>query len=214
MQDATPITLGQEFSGYAAQVAFGIERVEAVPAAPLPAGPGRHGRRHRPQRPGRLRRGFAAEVARLTGLPFVTAPEQVRGDGGPRCDGRAVRRLQHARRLADQDRQRLRFAGSGPRSGIGELMLPENEPGSSIMPGKVNPTQAEALTMVAAQVMGNHRDGDASPAARAISSSTSSSRSSSTTCCNRAACCAMPASASPTIASSASRPIARASTNC
>ena len=70
----------------------------------------------------------------------------------------------------------IRLLGSGPRSGLGELSLPENEPGSSIMPGKVNPTQCEAMTMVCAQVIGNHVDRSPSPAARAISSSTSSSR--------------------------------------
>ena len=84
--------------------------------------------------------------------------------------------LNSARGLADEDRQRHPLLGSGPRSGLGELDLPENEPGSSIMPGKVNPTQAEALTMVGGAGHGQRRRRHASPAARAISSSTSSSR--------------------------------------
>ena len=100
--------------------------------------------------------GFAAEMARLTGLPFVTAPNKFEAmaahDAIVEASGALNTLAVSLMKIAND----IRLAGSGPRSGIGELLLPENEPGSSIMPGKVNPTQAEALTMVATQVMGNH----------------------------------------------------------
>jgi len=156
LQDATPLTLGQEFSGYAQQIADCIERVEAV----LP-------RLHRLAQGGtavgtglNAPRGFghdfAAEMARLTRLPFETAPnkfaELAAHDTLVELSG-ALNTLAVALTKIAND---VRLLGSGPRCGLGELRLPENEPGSSIMPGKVNPTQAEMLTMVAAQVMGNH----------------------------------------------------------
>jgi fumarate hydratase, class II len=156
LQDATPITLGQEFSGYAAQVANGIARVEAcLPRLyPLAQGGTAVGTGLN-CKPG-FAEGFAAEVARLTGLPFVTAENKFEAmaahDAIVEASGACNTLAASLMKIAND----IRLAGSGPRSGIGELLLPENEPGSSIMPGKVNPTQAEALTMVAAQVMGNH----------------------------------------------------------
>jgi fumarate hydratase, class II len=156
LQDATPLTLGQEFSGYAAQLEDGIARVEAV----LP-------RLHRLAQGGtavgtglNAPRGFAsafaAEIAQLTKLPFETAPNKFESlashDTLVELSGMLNVLAVSLGKIAND----IRLLGSGPRSGLGELKLPENEPGSSIMPGKVNPTQAEMLTMVAAQVMGNH----------------------------------------------------------
>ena len=156
MQDATPITLGQEFSGYAAQVAAGIERVEACLPRLYPlaqggtaVGTGLNCRIGFPEK-------FVAEVGRLTGLPFLSAANKFEAmaahDAMVETSGAYNTLAVSLTKIAND----IRLAGSGPRSGIGELVLPENEPGSSIMPGKVNPTQAEALTMVATQVMGNH----------------------------------------------------------
>ena len=156
LQDATPVSLGQEVGGYAAQVAAGIARVEAV----LP-------HLHQLAQGGtavgtglNTRAGFAediaAELATLTGLPFVTAPNKFEAlathDTMVEVSGALNVLAVSLTKIAND----FRLLGSGPRSGLGELSLPENEPGSSIMPGKVNPTQAEALTMVAARVMGNH----------------------------------------------------------
>lgn len=156
LQDATPLTLGQEFSGYAAQLADGIARVEAV----LP-------RLHRLAQggtavgtglnaPSGFAAAFAAEIAGLTRLPFETAPNKFEAlashDTLVELSGMLNVLAVSLGKIAND----IRLLGSGPRSGLGELKLPENEPGSSIMPGKVNPTQAEMLTMVAAQVMGNH----------------------------------------------------------
>jgi fumarate hydratase class II len=156
LQDATPLTLGQEFSGYAAQVADGIARVEAV----LP-------RLHRLAQGGtavgtglNAPAGFdaavAAEIAKLTQLPFETAPNKFEAlaahDTLVELSGALNVLAVSLTKIAND----VRLMGSGPRCGLGELRLPENEPGSSIMPGKVNPTQAEMLTMVCAQVMGNH----------------------------------------------------------
>jgi fumarate hydratase class II len=154
-QDATPLTLGQEFSGYTSRWRTGhADRDE--PADADAAGPGRHGGRHRPQRAGRLRRDGGRQD-RPDHRPAVhLRAQQVRGPGRPRRHGVHPRRAEHRRRQPVQDRQRHPFLWlSGPRSGLGELSLPENEPGSSIMPGKVNPTQCEALTMVCTQVFGN-----------------------------------------------------------
>jgi fumarate hydratase class II len=154
-QDATPLTLGQEFGGYAHQVAMGIRRVEmCLPAiyelaqGGTAVGTGLN-----------TRKGFAekvaAEIAAVTGLPFVTAPNKFEAlaahDAMVMFSG-ALRTVAASLFKIAND---IRLLGSGPRSGLGELILPENEPGSSIMPGKVNPTQAEALTMVCAHVMGN-----------------------------------------------------------
>ena len=154
-QDATPLTLGQEFGGYAHQVAQGIMRVNKV----LPeiyelaqggtaVGTGLNTRIGWDSR-------VAAEIAAITGLPFVTAPNKFEAlaahDAMVMFSGALKTVAVSLFKIAND----LRFLGSGPRSGLGELSLPENEPGSSIMPGKVNPTQAEALTMVCVQVMGN-----------------------------------------------------------
>ncbi|HSY88287.1 MAG TPA: class II fumarate hydratase [Verrucomicrobiae bacterium] len=156
LQDATPITLGQEFSAYAAQVALGIERVEAclTHLYPLAQGGTAVGTGLN-CKPG-FAEGFAAETARLTGLPFVTAPNKFEAMAAHDAIVEASGALNTLAVSLTKIANDIRLAGSGPRSGIGELLLPENEPGSSIMPGKVNPTQAEALTMVATQVMGNH----------------------------------------------------------
>ena len=148
LQDATPVTLGQEFSGYAAQVELGIRRIEmALPDfSPLAQGGTAVGTglNAHPQ----FAEHFAAEVAELTGLPFTLGGQQVRGAGlarRPRVAHGALASLAAGLLKIAND---IRLLGSGPRSGIGEISLPENEPGSSIMPGKVNPTQAEAMTMV------------------------------------------------------------------
>jgi fumarate hydratase, class II len=156
LQDATPLTLGQEFSGYAAQIGDGVDRVKAV----LP-------RLHRLAQggtavgtglnaPAGFAEAFAAEIAKLTRLPFETAPNKFEAlashDTLVELSGVLNVIAVSLTKIAND----IRLLGSGPRCGLGELNLPENEPGSSIMPGKVNPTQAEMLTMVAAQVMGNH----------------------------------------------------------
>src|SRR5271155_5757211 len=156
LQDATPVTLGQEFSGYATQIAYGIARVEgALPRLCMLAQGGTAVGTGLNCPPGFAER-FAAEAAKLTGLPFVTAPNKFEAlaahDASVEMSG-ALNTLAASLFKIAQD---IRLLGSGPRSGLGELSLPENEPGSSIMPGKVNPTQCEALTMVCAQVMGNH----------------------------------------------------------
>ncbi len=156
LMDATPLTLGQEFSGYAKQIEYGIERIKTT----LP-------------RLGQLAQGgtavgtglntlegfaeaFATNVAALTGLPFTSAENKfealaahdaiIETSGALNVLAASLMKIAHD----------IWMLGSGPRCGLGELLLPANEPGSSIMPGKVNPTQAEAMTMVCAQVMGNH----------------------------------------------------------
>ncbi|MEX1203941.1 MAG: class II fumarate hydratase, partial [Dongiaceae bacterium] len=156
LQDATPIGLGQEFSGYAAQVGNGIARVEAALPRLYPLAQGGTAVGTGLNAVAGFAEAFAAEVARLTGLPFVTADNKFEAlaahDALVELSGAYNVLAVSLMKIAND----IRLAGSGPRSGLGELILPENEPGSSIMPGKVNPTQAEALTMVAAQVMGNH----------------------------------------------------------
>jgi fumarate hydratase, class II len=156
LQDATPLTLSQEFSGYIQQVLFSIERVvTALPRLYMLAqggtavGTGIN-----------TRKGFAEnianEIAKMTGLPFVTAPNKFEAlaahDAMVEISGVLNTIAVSFMKIAND----IRFLGSGPRCGFGELVLPENEPGSSIMPGKVNPTQCESLTMICAQVMGNH----------------------------------------------------------
>lgn len=156
LQDATPLTLGQEFSGYVAQVAYGIERVKAalprvyyLAQGGTAVGTGLNAKKG-------FAEAFAAEVARITGLPFVTAPNKFEAlashDAMVELSGALNVLAASLMKIAND----IRLLGSGPRCGLGELKLPENEPGSSIMPGKVNPTQSEALTMVCCQVMGNH----------------------------------------------------------
>jgi fumarate hydratase class II len=156
LQDATPLTLGQEFSGYARQMEDCIERVRAV----LP-------RLHRLAQGGTavgtglnapkgFAEEFAREVAMLTRVPFETAPNKFAEMGAHDTMVELSGVLNVIAVALTKIANDVRLLGSGPRCGLGELKLPENEPGSSIMPGKVNPTQAEMLTMVAAQVMGNH----------------------------------------------------------
>jgi len=155
-QDATPLTLGQEFSGYVTQVQNAISRVEdtlpriyELAAGGTAVGTGLN-----------TRIGFAEAVAdniaKYTGLPFVSAPNKFEAlaahDALVEVSGALNTVACSIHKIAND----LRFLASGPRSGLGELNLPENEPGSSIMPGKVNPTQVEAITMVCCQVIGNH----------------------------------------------------------
>jgi fumarate hydratase class II len=156
LQDATPLTLGQEFSGYAAQVQFGIERINdsLKRLYPLAQGGTAVGTGLN-AKPGFGDR-FAEEVAKFTGLPFVSAANKFEAlaahDALVEISGVLNTIAVGLHKIAND----IRLLGSGPRCGIGELSLPENEPGSSIMPGKVNPTQCEAMTMVCAQVIGNH----------------------------------------------------------
>jgi fumarate hydratase, class II len=156
LQDATPLTLGQEFSGYAQQIRYGIERVkQTLPRLYELAQGGTAVGTGLNSFPGFAER-FAEEVARITGLPFVTAPNKFEAlateDSSVELSGALNVLAVSLTKIAND----IRLLGSGPRCGFGELHLPENEPGSSIMPGKVNPTQCEAMTMVCAQVMGNH----------------------------------------------------------
>ena len=156
LQDATPMTLGQEFSGYARQVELSAVRMREALMRLYPlaqggtaVGTGINTKRGFDKR-------FAREVAEITGLPFVTAQNKFEAlaahDALVEASGALNTVAVSLMKVAND----VRLLGSGPRCGIGELNLPANEPGSSIMPGKVNPTQSEALTMVCAQVMGNH----------------------------------------------------------
>ena len=154
-QDATPLTLGQEFSGYAHQVANGIARIEAalprvyeLAQGGTAVGTGLNTARGFDRR-------VAREIRRLTRLPFVTAPNKFEALAAHDAIVEAHGALNVVATSLMKIANDVRFLGSGPRSGLGELILPANEPGSSVMPGKVNPTQCEALTMVCAQVMGN-----------------------------------------------------------
>jgi fumarate hydratase class II len=156
LQDATPLTLGQEFSGYAAQIADCIERAEQVLPRVMRLAQGGTAVGTGLNAPAGFAEDFAREVANLTQLPFTSAPnkfaELAAHDTLVELSGILNVIAVALTKIAND----IRLLGSGPRCGLGELKLPENEPGSSIMPGKVNPTQAEMLTMVAAQVMGNH----------------------------------------------------------
>jgi fumarate hydratase class II len=156
LQDATPLTLGQEFSGYAAQIEDNIARVEAVLPRVMRLAQGGTAVGTGLNAPKGFAEEFAKEVANLTQLPFTSAPnkfaELAAHDSLVELSGVLNVIAVSLSKIAND----IRLLGSGPRCGLGELKLPENEPGSSIMPGKVNPTQAEMLTMVAAQVMGNH----------------------------------------------------------
>ncbi len=155
LQDATPLTLGQEFSGYVAQLEHGEKHVRAalphlceLALGGTAVGTGLNA-------PKGYAEQVAAELARLTGLPFVTAPNKFEAMAS--CDALvhahgALKTLAASMMKIVND---VRWLASGPRSGIGELSIPENEPGSSIMPGKVNPTQSEAVTMLCCQVFGN-----------------------------------------------------------
>jgi fumarate hydratase class II len=156
LQDATPITLGQEFSGYAQQVADSIARLEAALPRVFRLAQGGTAVGTGLNAPAGFADDFAAEIARLTGLPFTSAPNKFEALASHDTMVELSGALNTAAVALNKIANDIRLLGSGPRSGLGELILPENEPGSSIMPGKVNPTQAEALTMVAAQIMGNH----------------------------------------------------------
>jgi fumarate hydratase, class II len=155
-QDATPLTLGQEFSGYAAQVESGIARLRLAVKDLHPLAQGGTavgtGLNSKP----RFARLFAKHVARITKLPFTSAANKFEAlashDAYVFVHGAINSVATGLFKIAND----IRLLGSGPRSGLGELILPENEPGSSIMPGKVNPTQCEAMTMVCCQVFGNH----------------------------------------------------------
>lgn len=153
--DATPLTLGQEFSGYAAQLEYGIRTLKNTLShlAELALGGTAVGTGI--NTPENFAENVACRIARLTGLPFVTAPNKFEAlashDALVESHGALKAIAVSLMKIAND----IRMLSSGPRAGIGEIRLPENEPGSSIMPGKVNPTQCEALTMIAAQVMGN-----------------------------------------------------------
>jgi fumarate hydratase class II len=155
LQDAVPLTLGQEFGGYVAQLDAGLDRIEqAMPGlyelaiGGTAVGTGLNA-------PPGFGAACAAKIAELTGLPFVDAPDKFSAlaahDAVVFMSGALATLASALMKIAND----VRWLGSGPRAGIGELRLPENEPGSSIMPGKVNPTQSEAMTMVAVQVLGN-----------------------------------------------------------
>jgi fumarate hydratase class II len=154
-QDATPLTLGQEFSGYAAQVKSGIVRMRLALKQLYPLAQGGTavgtGLNAKPQ----FAKLFAQKVAKITRLPFVTAPNKFEALASHDAYVFAHGALNSVATGLFKIANDIRFLASGPRSGLGELILPENEPGSSIMPGKVNPTQCEAMTMVCCQVFGN-----------------------------------------------------------
>ncbi|MBX3457580.1 MAG: class II fumarate hydratase [Candidatus Paracaedibacteraceae bacterium] len=156
LQDATPVTLGQEFSGYAAQIKYALMRIEqaldgvyALAQGGTAVGTGINCPKGFPET-------FAQEVATTTKLPFRSADNKFEAlachDALVHFSGTLNVLATACMKIAND----IRWLGSGPRCGLGEIELPENEPGSSIMPGKVNPTQAEAMTMVCCQVMGNH----------------------------------------------------------
>jgi len=155
-QDATPLTLGQEFSGYAAQVESGIARIQSALKELYPLAQGGTavgtGLNSKPK----FAKQFAKHVAAITKLPFTSAPNKFEAlasnDAYVFVHGAINAMATGLFKIAND----IRLLGSGPRSGLGELILPENEPGSSIMPGKVNPTQCEAVTIVCCQIFGNH----------------------------------------------------------
>jgi fumarate hydratase, class II len=155
MQDATPLTLGQEWSGYAGMLADNLERIEDALKGVFRLSLGGTAVGTGVNAAAGFAEAAAAEIARLTGLPFVSAPNKftVQGahDALVQLSGTLRTLAVSLYKIAND----IRLMSSGPRAGFGELSIPENEPGSSIMPGKVNPTQLEALTMVAVQVMGN-----------------------------------------------------------
>ena len=155
-QDATPLTLGQEFSGYAKQVENGIARIEMTLLALMELAQGGTAVGTGLNAPIGFAELVAEKIAGITGLPFTTAPNKFEAlaahDAMVFTHGAVNTVAASLFKIAND----IRFLGSGPRSGLGELALPENEPGSSIMPGKVNPTQCEALTQVCIQVFGNN----------------------------------------------------------
>lgn len=155
-QDATPLTLGQEFSGYAQQIDNGIKRIEITLPMLMELAQGGTAVGTGLNAPIGFAEGVAAEIARRTGLPFTSAPNKFEAlaahDAMVMTHGAINTVAASLFKIAND----IRFLGSGPRAGLGELALPENEPGSSIMPGKVNPTQCEAMTMVCAHIFGNN----------------------------------------------------------
>ncbi|MGD9801849.1 MAG: class II fumarate hydratase [Hyphomicrobiaceae bacterium] len=155
-QDATPLTLGQEFSGYAQQIANGIKRLELTLPMLMELAQGGTAVGTGLASPAGFAEKVAARIAELTGLPFTSAPNKFEAlaahDAMVFTHGAITTVAMAGFKIAND----IRFLGSGPRAGLGELALPENEPGSSIMPGKVNPTQSEALTQVAAHILGNN----------------------------------------------------------
>ncbi len=156
LQDAVPLTLGQEFSAWAAQVGMGIERLERTLPALYRLAQGGTAVGTGLNAPPNFDQAFCRELNELTGLPFLPAANKFEAIAAHDALVDASAALNTLAVSLTKIANDIRFLGSGPRSGIGELRLPENEPGSSIMPGKVNPTQAEALIMVCARVMGNH----------------------------------------------------------
>ena len=155
LQDATPLTLGQEFSGYVSQLDHGLERLQQalhwlyeLPLGGTAVGTGLNSHPQYAEK-------AAAKLAELTGLPFVSAPNKFEALAGRDAVVFASGSLKTLAVSLNKIANDIRWLASGPRCGIGEITIPANEPGSSIMPGKVNPTQCEAMTMVAAQVMGN-----------------------------------------------------------
>ena len=155
-QDATPLTLGQEFSGYATQVANGIRRIESTLPDLMQLAQGGTAVGTGLNAPIGFAEKIAARIAEITGMPFTSAPNKFEAlaahDAMVMSHGAINTVAASLFKIAND----IRLLGSGPRSGLGELALPENEPGSSIMPGKVNPTQCEALTQVCVQVFGNN----------------------------------------------------------
>jgi fumarate hydratase, class II len=155
LQDAVPLTLGQEFGGYVAQLDADLERIEQTMPGLYELAIGGTAVGTGLNAPAGFAEACAAKIAELTGLPFVSAPNKfavlAAHDAVVFTSGALATLAGSLMKIAND----VRWLGSGPRAGIGELRLPENEPGSSIMPGKVNPTQSEAMTMVATQVMGN-----------------------------------------------------------
>ncbi|MDN2579494.1 class II fumarate hydratase [Aquibium sp. ELW1220] len=155
-QDATPLTLGQEFSGYAAQVASSIRRIELTLPGLMELAQGGTAVGTGLNAPIGFAEKVAERIAAITGLPFVTAPNKFEALAAHDSMVFSHGAINAAAAALFKIANDIRFLGSGPRSGLGELSLPENEPGSSIMPGKVNPTQSEALTQVCVQVFGNN----------------------------------------------------------
>ncbi|MDO1584577.1 class II fumarate hydratase [Rhizobium oryzicola] len=154
-QDATPLTLGQEFGGYAAQVASAIKRIEVSLSGLYELAQGGTAVGTGLNAPVGFAEKVAEEIAKITGLPFVTAPNKFEALAAHDAMVFAHGAINAAAAALFKIANDIRFLGSGPRAGLGELALPENEPGSSIMPGKVNPTQSEALTQVCAHIFGN-----------------------------------------------------------
>jgi fumarate hydratase class II len=154
-QDATPLTLGQEFSGYSAQVGSAIRRIKDTLAGLYELAQGGTAVGTGLNAPIGFAEKVAEKIAAITHLPFVTAPNKFEALAAHDAMVFSHGAINSAAAALFKIANDIRFLGSGPRSGLGELSLPENEPGSSIMPGKVNPTQCEALTMVCAQVFGN-----------------------------------------------------------